>query len=103
MRQRCNPPHMLIRFLLSIAALPLSFIALGWAFSEVAVHYEIWATGASSRAQLADDFGLGLLIVGVAWPAAALGSVVVTALAWRGFFRYRQAHKSSLSKPQPGA
>ncbi len=94
---------MLIRFLLSVAALPLSLFALGWAFSELAVHYEIWATGASSRAQLADDFGLGLLIVGVAWPAAALGSVVVGVLAWRAFFRYCQAHKSSLAGRQLGA
>ena len=93
----------LIRFLLSVAAIPISFFALGWGFSELAVHYEMWSTGATSRAELAGDIGLGLLIVGVAWPAAALGSIVVGLLAWRAFFRYRQAHNASLTGHQPGA
>ena len=94
---------MLIRFLISVAALPVSFFALEWAFSELIVRYEMWATGATSRAQLTDDFGLGLLLVGVALPAAAIGSVVVSALAWRSFFRFRKIQNASLARQQAGA
>lgn len=53
-----------------------------WLIGEVVVQYEMWATNAQSREELADDFGLAALWMIVVLPATAVLSVMAALIAW---------------------
>jgi hypothetical protein len=57
--------------------------ALYLILSEAVVYFEMWSTNALSRADLADDFGLGLLGVFIVVPGSIVGGMVVGWIAWR--------------------
>jgi len=60
----------------SVIAFVLGTVIAEQLLGEVAVYYEMWSIGASGRAELADDFGLGLLWLLFVLP----GSVIVGAI-----------------------
>lgn len=70
--------RLVFSFLVSIISAPLSF----WVFGEVAVYLELGATGAASRAELGDDFGLAVLGVFFVLPATLIVMAVSAMLAW---------------------
>jgi hypothetical protein len=43
----------------------------------------MWSTGATSRADLANDFGLGLLGLFVVLPGSFIGAVIAAWWVWR--------------------
>jgi hypothetical protein len=51
---------MIKKIIITLSTLLISFVLLNSLLGEVAVYYEKWSTGAQSRAELANDFGLGL-------------------------------------------
>jgi hypothetical protein len=56
---------------------------LYWILSEAVVYFETWSTNAASRAELADDFGLGLLGILVVVPGSIIGATLMGWIAWR--------------------
>ena len=71
------------RFLICV----LVFVASGYIanllFTKIAAYYEMWSTGASSRQDLGDDFGLELLLVIVVTPASWIAGILASILVWR--------------------
>lgn len=67
-----------ITTLVFLIALP----SFEWLFSEAAVMFEIANTGATSRAELADDFGLGIIGIMVVLPATIIGAVITASVVW---------------------
>ncbi len=78
-----NHMNLTPRIIAVIAVFVVTAIGLYWILGEVAVCYEMWATGASSRMELVNDFGLGLIGLFVVVPASALGALIVAIVAWR--------------------
>jgi hypothetical protein len=68
---------------LSSVAFALAFLVAYYLLGESAVYYEMWATGAATRVELADDFGLGILDFFIVLPASALIAFVTAWLTWR--------------------
>lgn len=56
---------------------------LHWILGEAAVRFEMWATETTSRADLANDFGLGLLEFFIVVPASFIGAVAAGWWVWR--------------------
>ncbi len=48
----------------------------------LAVHYEVWSTGASSVEDLGDDLGLGVLLFMVTGPAVVIGAALGAGATW---------------------
>jgi hypothetical protein len=71
------------RALLAITSFASATVVLYWLLSEAAVRYELWSTGALSRSELADDFGLGILGIGFVVPASVIGGLLVALGVWR--------------------
>ncbi|MET4163933.1 hypothetical protein ABIE61_003799, partial [Marinobacterium sp. MBR-111] len=61
----------------SVIAFILATVIAEQLLGDVAVYFEMWSVGASSRAELADDFGLGLLWLLIVLP----GSIIVGAIS----------------------
>ena len=59
--------------LAGVASLPV----LWWLLSELAMLYEMSLLPGSSRADLGDDFGLGILLFFVVTPLSLLASVIL--------------------------
>ena len=70
------------RAVLSLLAFLVAAPAFYWLLGEAAVHYEMWSTNTSVRADLEDDFGLGLLGAFVVLPMTALCSFAAAMLVW---------------------
>lgn len=68
-------------FLASIAALA-SLPAFAWLAAELAAYYEIFSTGMSSRSELGDDLGFGILLFMVVPPFTLAGAMFVWWLVW---------------------
>ena len=68
-----------ITILAFLIALPSAY----WLLGEAVVMFEMASTGAKSRAELADDFGLGLLVLFVVMPGDVIGAFITAALVWR--------------------
>lgn len=81
------------RATLSILIACISLPALYWVLSEAAVSYEMMETGAKTRAELEDDFGLGLLGLFVVLPGTVIGAIAVGLVTW---FLSRQARKTKV-------
>lgn len=80
--------------LIATAATIVSLPILGWAASEAVVIYEMQAVGALSRAELGDDFGLGILLFFFVPPATLAGAIIVWLSTWH-FLRRREAKSNS--------
>ncbi|RBP76869.1 hypothetical protein DET64_10152 [Marinobacter nauticus] len=61
----------------------VSAIVFWNALAEAVVLYEMWATGASTRAELADDMGLGILLLVVVPPGTIILSSIMALRIWR--------------------
>lgn len=68
-------------FLATIAAL-VSVPAFAWLAAELAAYYEMFSTGMSSRVELGDDLGFGILLFMVVPPFTLAGAVLVGWLVW---------------------
>lgn len=64
------------------AGFAVGFGALFWILSEAAVSFELWYTGTKSRIELANDLGLGLLLLPVIL-VSLLGALLISWLVWR--------------------
>ncbi|WP_419570674.1 hypothetical protein [Rheinheimera sp.] len=73
---------LLLRLGLSLLVLIGSFMLYDYLLTEAAVLYQLWATGTSQRAELADDLGFGLLGFLVVLPLSALLALVTSLLVW---------------------
>jgi hypothetical protein len=56
---------------------------LHWVLGESAVRFEMWSTGAASRSDLANDFGLGLLGLLIVVPSSLIGAAAAGWWVWR--------------------
>lgn len=63
-------------------SLVLATILLRWVFAELLARYEMWSTGALSRAELSEDYGMGMMGLLVVEPAAIAGGLAVAAITW---------------------
>ncbi len=79
---------MLKRSFLTLLSFIIGFFVLLEVFSELAILFEMWSTGAQHRSELADDFGLGILLMLVALPLTLLCSLVVAFITWRKARRF---------------
>ena len=79
---------MLKRSFLTLLSFIISFFVLLEVFSELAILFEMWSTGAQHRSELADDFGLGILLMLVTLPLTLLRSLVVAFITWRKARRF---------------
>lgn len=70
------------RLLISSLAVIASIPAIAWLLSELVVYFEWFSTGASSRAELGDDLGLGILLFLVVPPGTLIGAVLVGLAVW---------------------
>ena len=68
----------LLASLAAIASVPL----IAWLAGEAIVLYEMLSTGATARAALGDDFGLGLLLFVFVPISSVLGALGVWGLVW---------------------
>jgi len=77
--------YMLIirRVALSLIVFAIAAVVLEWFLGELAVNYEMRATGAKECAEVANDFGLGLLGMLVVLPLTFIGSLISSVFAWR--------------------
>ena len=70
------------RFLITSLAVIASIPVIAWLLSELVVYYEWFSTGASSRAELGEDLGLGILLFLVVPPGTFIGVVLVGQAVW---------------------
>ena len=77
--------HMQIlkRIVLSLVVFVIVAIALEWLLGELAVVYEMWATGTKDRTELANDFGLGMIGILIVLPLAFIGALISVIFVWR--------------------
>lgn len=73
---------LILRFGLCLLTLIASFALYEYLLTEAAVLYQLWSTGASQRAELADDMGFGLLGFLVVLPLSASLALVTSVLVW---------------------
>lgn len=71
------------QLLATLAITTFSAILIWNGLAEAVLYYEMYATGATSRAELADDFGLGLLTLMVVPPATFVLTVIIAIVAWQ--------------------
>ncbi|RML82371.1 hypothetical protein ALQ89_03220 [Pseudomonas amygdali pv. tabaci] len=69
-----------------VATTTLAFLialpSIYWLLGEAAVRFEMVSTGAKSRAELADDFGIGIIGLFVVAPATVIGAVITASCFW---------------------
>lgn len=70
------------RFFLATISAIVSLPAFAWLASELAAYYEMVSTGMSSRAQLGDDLGFGILLFIVVPPFSLTGAAFVWWVVW---------------------
>jgi hypothetical protein len=92
--------HKRLRALICVACVLVSLPLTLWLTSEIAVQYELLATGASARAELGDDLGLGVLLFVFALPAALVLSLLLGVVVWR--LTRRSASAALPTRTPPG-
>ena len=92
--------HKPLRALISTASFLGSLPVTLWLTSEMAVQYELFATGAVARAELGDDLGLGVFLFVFALPAALVLSLLVGIACW--FAIGRRRHNPSFQQTASG-
>lgn len=77
--------HMLIlkRVVLSLVVFLLVAITLEWLLGELAVVYEMWASGTKDRTELANDFGLGMIGILIVLPLSFIGALLSAVYVWK--------------------
>ncbi|WP_240326871.1 hypothetical protein, partial [Pseudomonas syringae] len=67
---------MMKRAAITTMAFLIALPSIYWLLCEAAMMFEMASTGAKSRAELADDFGLGIIGLFVVAPATVIGAVI---------------------------
>jgi hypothetical protein len=70
------------RLLVTATTTLVSFPVFAWLASELAAYYEIYSTGMSSRAELGNDLGFGILLLMVVPPLTLVCAAFVWWLVW---------------------
>ena len=73
------------RALLATLAAVLCAPTIAWLVSEGVVCYEMAATVASSRAELGEDLGFGILLFMIVPPVTLAGVIAVWFVVWNWF------------------
>ena len=74
---------------LTFAAFLFVFLVANYLLGEAAVYYEMWATDTTLRADLSEDYGLGMLGLFVVLPLSVIVAFVSGWLTWRKLTRQR--------------
>lgn len=91
--------HKNLRSLLASTAALVSVPVFAWLAAELAAYYEMSSTGMTSRAELGDDLGFGILLFMVVPPFTLAGAAFVWGVVW-----YRTGRsKTTLSNGDPKA
>lgn len=80
--------NILLASITTLISAPIAY----WVLGEAVVYYEMWATEAGSRAELVNDFGLGILGFFVVLPGTLVCAVFV---AWTTLRRLRKKGDSN--------
>ena len=72
---------------LTLATFLFILLAANYLLGEVAVYYEMWTTGTTVRAELSEDYGLGMLGLLVIFPVSVFVALVSGWLTWRRLTR----------------
>ena len=75
--------HMTKRISVTVIVFFATLVAANYIIGELAVLYEMWATGAKTRADLADDFGLGIIGMLIVFPSSVVIAVICSWFVWR--------------------
>ncbi len=73
---------MMKRAAITTLAFLIALPSIYWLLGEAAVIFEMASTGAKSRAELADDFGLGIIGLFIVAPATVIGAVITASFFW---------------------
>lgn len=74
-----------------LVSVPLAY----WLLCEAVVIFEMWSTSTSSRGELENDLGLGLLLFLVVLPGTLVCSVGVSFAVWRWLGKRGGSHAAS--------
>lgn len=83
------------RLVISIVVLFMTTAIAYQLLGETAVYYEMHSTGATSRADLADDFGLGLLGILFVVPGSVLIGIAGSWFTWKSFKTTKSADEKN--------
>jgi hypothetical protein len=70
------------RIAISLAAFGFAIVVLNFVVVDLLVRYEVWSTGAGSRAALGRDLGLPILLGFAGIPAILGGAAITGGIAW---------------------
>ncbi|PBP77565.1 hypothetical protein CCL19_00690 [Pseudomonas syringae] len=73
---------MIKRAAITTLAFLIALPSFYWLLSEAVVMFEMASTGAKSRSELADDFGLGIIGLFIVAPATVIGAVITASFFW---------------------
>ena len=73
----------------TISVFLITLLIANYVLGEAAVCYEMWATGTTTRAELSEDYGLGMLGLLVVLPASVLVAIASGWLTWSKLSRRR--------------
>jgi hypothetical protein len=82
--------HKETRILITLLAVIASIPAIAWLLSEFVVYYEMFSTGANTRAELGEDLGLGILLSMFVPPETLIGAFLVGVKVWFHTGKYRK-------------
>ena len=74
---------MIKRIALTCTVVIGTLVVANFVLGEVAVFFEMLATGADTRAELSEDYGLGLLGVLVVFPVSGVLALACGWITWR--------------------
>ena len=74
---------------LTFATFLFVLLAANYLLGEAVVYYEMWSTGTTVRADLSEDYGLGMLGLLVVFPTSVVVALVSGWLTWRILTRRR--------------
>lgn len=84
----------LVALIAAVGTVPAAHYVIG----ELVFQYEMWATNAHSRQELAGDFGLAVLWMIVVLPGTAIVSITVAWIVWRGLRPKRRKQPEAQSE-----
>lgn len=75
-----------------IISIPIFYYGL----CEAVVYYEMFSTGTSSRAQLGENLGLGVLLFLVVLPGTLTGAIGIWVVTWFQLRKRKDSHATAI-------
>ena len=88
--------RILKRALFSTIAAIISIPIIYYGLCEAVVYYEMFSTGTSSRAQLGEDLGLGILLFLVVPPGTLIGAIGIWVMTWFQLRKRKDSHATAI-------